>query len=131
MILLDTSALIKWICVPGKLSKKARKIIGEEIKKEEIFISSISVWEISLLIKKDRLGFFLDSDSWLEKVEKLPFIKFVPVDNTIAVKSVNLPNFENQDPADRIIIATALNLGAKLITSDRKIINYKKVQTLW
>lgn len=131
MIVLDTSALIRWTCVPEKLSQKASKAIAEEIKQGEIFISSISVWEIYLLIKNRRIGFFIDSDSWLEKVESLPFVKFVPVDNKIAILSVNLPDFSHKDPADRIIIATALQLGATLITSDKKILKYKKVQSLW
>lgn len=131
MILLDTSALIRWICVPEKLSKKARETIETEIQNKEILISSISVWEICLLIKKERLGFFIDPDSWLEEIENLPFIKFIPVDNKIAAYSVNLPDFTHKDPADRIIIATALNLGTKLITSDDKILSYKKVQTIW
>lgn len=131
MILLDTSALIRWICVPEKLSKKARKIIAVEIQNEEILISSISVWEICLLIKKERLGFFIDPDNWLAKIESLPFVRFIPVDNKIAAYSVNLPDFSHKDPADRMIVATALLNGAKLITSDEKILKYKKVQTIW
>jgi len=55
----------------------------------------------------------------------------VPIDNKIAVLSVNLPDFSHKDPADRIIIATALNLGVKLVTSDSKILNYKHVQAIW
>lgn len=130
MILLDTNVLIWWSTTPEKLSKKACKIIDETIKKEEILVSSISIWEVFLLIKKNRMGFSIDIDSWLEKLESLPFIKFIPVDNKIASQSVKL-DFDNSDPADRIIIATALNMGAKLITSDKKILNYSKIQTIW
>lgn len=130
MILLDTSALIRWICVPGQLSKRAGETIEKAIKKSEILISSISVWEICLLIKKNRVGFFVDPDTWLQKVESLPFVKFVPVDNRIAAKSVNLPDFPHKDPADRMIIATAREYGAILITSDKKILRYKHIQTL-
>lgn len=131
MILVDTSALIRWICVPEKLSKKARKTIDEEIKKEGISVSSISIWEIALLIKKGRIEFFIDSATWLEELEGLSFIRFIPIDNQIAQKSVNLDENFHKDPADRMIVATALLYGAKLITSDEKIINYKKVQTVW
>lgn len=131
MIVLDTHILIWWISIPGKLSKKACKIINESIKNQEIFISSISVLEIYNLIKKGRLELNTPADSWLQKVEGLPFVKFIPVDNRIAAQSVNLPNLLHKDPADRIIVATALNIGAKLVTSDRKILNYKKVQTVW
>lgn len=131
MIILDTNALIRWICAPEKLSKKARKIIEEISKKEQVLVSSISIWEISLLIKKDRIGFFIDADSWLEEMESLPFIRFIPIDNQIAAKSVNLDGNFHQDPADRMIVATALISGATVITSDKKILNYSKVQSIW
>lgn len=130
MILLDTNALIWWSTAPEKLSRKARQIIDGTIKKEEILVSSISVWEVYLLMKKNRVGFSIDVDSWLEKLESLEFVKFVPIDNKIAAQSVKL-DFDNSDPADRIIIATALNTGAKLVTSDRKILNYHHVQSIW
>ena len=131
MIVLDTNALIWWISNSEKLSRRARKTIEEAEKKKAIYISSISVLEIYTLVKKNKLKFNILADNWLEKVESLPYVNFVSMDNKIAVQSVNLPDFLHKDPADRIIIATALNLGAKLITSDQKIINYKKVQTLW
>lgn len=131
MIVLDTSALIRWVCIPAKLSKKARKTIEEAFEKGEICISSISVWEISLLIKKGRLGFFLDTDTWLEKIESLPAIQFVPIDNKIAVSSVSLPDYSHKDPADRMIIATAREYGATLVTSDKKILTYPHVESLW
>ena len=130
MILLDTSALIRWICVPEKLSKQAEKTIDAAIKQGEVLISSISVWEICLLIKKGRLDFFIDPNTWLAKIESMPSVKFVPVDNAVAVQSVNLPDFSHKDPADRIIIATAREYGATLITSDKRILNYKHVRTL-
>lgn len=130
MILLDTNALIWWSTAPEKLSRKARKLIEEAIKKEKILVSSISVWEVYLLMKKEKVRLSIDTDSWLQKLESLPFIRFVPIDNKIASQSVKL-DFENSDPADRIIIATALNFGAKLVTSDKKILNYQKVQSVW
>ena len=55
MILLDTNALIWWSTAPEKLSRKARQIIEDTIKKEEILVSSISVWEVYLLMKKNIL----------------------------------------------------------------------------
>lgn len=131
MIVLDTNVLIWWISTPEKLSKKAGQTIEKEAKDGEILVSSISVWEVYLLIKKDRLKFVTDVDSWLEKVESLPFIRFAPVDNQVASLSVKLPDFDNPDPADRMIVATALINGATLITSDKKILRYPHVQSLW
>ena len=131
MIVLDTHVLVWFISNPDKLSRSAIKRINEEIKQNEILISSISVWEIFMLIKKQRIKLSMHPQSWLEKVENLPFTQFVPVDNRIASQSVNLPEPLHNDPADRIIIATALSLSATLITSDRRILNYSHVQSLW
>lgn len=131
MIVLDTHILIWWVNSPQKLSKKAKKAIDEEKTKNGIFISSISTFEIYLLIKKGKLELTNYPDAWVERIESLPYVHFVPMDNQIAAASVNLPDFIHKDPADRIIIATALNLGAKLVTSDKKILEYSKVQTIW
>lgn len=131
MIVLDTHVLVWFVSSPDKLSRNAQKRIKEEIKKNEILISSISVWEIFMLIKKGRIKFSMHPESWLEKVESLPFIQFIPVDNQIASQSVNLPEPLHNDPADRIIIATALSHGAILITSDRRILNYSHASSLW
>ena len=131
MIVLDTNALIWWINDTQKLSKKARKIVKDAEETRTIYISSISVLEIYLLIKKRRLGLYRMADDWLQKVEDLSYVHFVPIDNKIAVLSVELADFVHKDPADRIIIATALNLGAKLVTSDKKMLDYKQVQSIW
>lgn len=131
MIVLDTNVLIWWISDSGKLSRKARKIIEEAEKKKAIYISSISVLEIHVLVKKGKLRLNTLADNWLEKIENLSYVHFVPIDNKIAVQSVKLDSFEHKDPADRIIIATALNIGAKLVTSDKKILDYPHVQSIW
>lgn len=132
MILLDTHALIWFVDKPQKLSKRARQAIYKEIKAENrILVSSISVWEIYLLVKKGKLELEINQDAWLEKIESLVFLQFIPIDNNIAAKSVTLPNTLHADPADRIIAATALEYGANLVTSDKKIHRCKLVKTLW
>ncbi|MBI2029156.1 type II toxin-antitoxin system VapC family toxin [Candidatus Gottesmanbacteria bacterium] len=132
MILLDTHVLIWYVNSPDKLSEKSSKKINLEIKnKNDILISSITVWEIYMLVKKGRLKLSLDVDTWIEKVEKLSFLQFVPVNNKIAAKSVILPGSFHKDPADRIIVSTALQNGATLITSDRRILKYSPLQSLW
>ena len=132
MILLDTHVLIWWTSIPEKLSKSAQSAIEGQIKsKKQILVSAISIWEIYLLVKKDRLKLALDIESWRKKLEELPELQFVPVDNTIAAKSVILPDPLHADPADRMIVATAREYGATLITSDKQLLNYPHVRSLW
>jgi PIN domain nuclease of toxin-antitoxin system len=78
-----------------------------------------------------RLEVSIDADTWINSVEALPFLAFVPVDNRIALRSVRLDGLSQRDPADRIIVATALGLGATLVTSDSKLRAYKPLTTLW
>lgn len=131
MIVLDTNALIWWVGHFNKLSKKAELSIEKARGEKAVYISSISVWEIYTLVKKGKLDLNTLPNNWLGKIEELSFVNFVPIDNKIAVLSVNLPDFSHKDPADRIIIATALSLGATLITSDKKILDYPQVQSVW
>lgn len=131
VILLDTHVLIWWISQPEKLSSKVKSRIDIESKKNEVLISSISIWEIYLLVKRNRLRLTMDLDTWVEKIEQIPFLHFIPVDSAIAAKSVKLPPPLHKDPADRMIIATALEENAVLVTSDKRIIRYTHVQTLW
>ena len=131
MIVLDTHAWVWWIGRPELLSEKAMQRIDGAMDDGSIHISSISCWEVSLLVKKGRLELTKDVEDWVAASEALPFFRFVPVDNRIALRSNLLTGRLNEDPADRIIIATAMVLGATLITKDRKIRSYSGVETLW
>jgi len=131
MIVLDTHAWIWFISNPNLLSKRARKAAETGVREKNILISSISAWEVVLLVAKKRLKLTLNAADWITKSENLPFIQFVPVTNAIAVKSVNLPQPLHADPADRIIIATALSVGAPLVTKDQKLLNYAPIKTIW
>jgi len=131
MIVLDTHAWIWFTSKPEALSKKAKKAVDAAVKEKNVLVSSISVWEVALLVNKKRLKLSMDVTDWIAKSESLPFIQFIPVSNSIAVKSVNLPQPLHQDPADRIIIATALSIGAPLITKDKRMADYAPVKTIW
>ena len=131
MILLDTHAWIWFISNPEKLSTKAEKFINKAKQENEILISSISAWEVAVLVSKKRLELTMDVSEWISSSEKLPFIRFIPVDNSIAVRSVYLPQPLHKDPADRIIIATSMKYGAPIITMDEKILRFPHVQSIW
>lgn len=131
MILLDTHAWVWWVSNPELLSRRARNAFNETMAAEAIYVSSMSAWEVAMLAAKGRLRLTTDVVSWIRKSEALPFISFAPVNNAIACGSVTLPESPPNDPADRIIISTALYLGARLITKDRKILNYGPAQAIW
>ena len=111
MILLDTHAWIWFLSDPGLISQKAIELVEKAVHNNAVYISSISIWEIALLVAKKRLILKIEISEWISKAERLRFFQFLPVDNSIALKSVNLPQPLHSDPADRIIIASALAPG--------------------
>ncbi|MDF1614364.1 type II toxin-antitoxin system VapC family toxin [Desulfurivibrio dismutans] len=131
MIVLDTHVWLWWLSNPEKLSPAAARAISDGVRDEGIIISSISSWEIALLVARGRLELAIDHRDWIGKTEGLPFVHFAPVDNIIALRSVDLPGDFHPDPADRIIVATAMTMALPLVTRDDKILNYPHLQTIW
>src|SRR5574340_1797837 len=132
MILLDTHVLVWWVSTQeGHLSKAAKRAISAELSGGEILVSSISAWEIAALVQRSRLVLSMDVSSWLATVGEIEAVRFVPVDNQIAVKSTELPGEFHKDPADRMIVATARRFAAPLVTADEKIRGYPHVKTIW
>ncbi len=131
MIVLDTHIWLWWISNPENLSTAANQAIDQAITENGIVISSISTWEIALLVDKERLKLSIDIRDWVRKTESLPFVRFMPVDNTISLRSITLPGQFHPDPADRIITATAMTMGLPLVTKDNKMISYPHVRTIW
>ena len=131
MILLDTHAWVWWVNDPRELSPAARRATESAREEGTIYVSSISAWEVALLVVKGRLQLTMDVEDWIARSEALPFLSFIPVDNRIAVRSTSLPGTLHSDPADRIIIASALTLGTSIVTKDEKIKRYRHVKTVW
>jgi len=131
VIVLDTHVLVWWVTGDTSLSKKAKNAIAREMSGGEIVVSSISAWEIAMLVAREKLVLTMDVGSWLLTVGEIEALRFVPVDVEIATKSVTLPGDFHHDPADRMIVATARKLAVPLVTKDTKIRAYAHVKTIW
>jgi PIN domain nuclease of toxin-antitoxin system len=132
VIVLDTHALIWWISNDNsRLSPKALQAIETGLSRDGVRASSISAWEIAMLVSKGKLDLSMDVSGWLEIAGQVNGFEFVPVDNVIAVRSLALPGAFHADPADRIIVALARELAAPLVTADEKIRRYAHVATIW
>ena len=129
-MVLDTHALVWWVS-GGPLSARARDAIARSARTGALRASSITVWEIAMLVARGRLELTLDVVEWLARVEAIESLRFVPVDNRIALASTSLPGEAPRDPADRLIVATARSLDAPLVTRDARLAAYRHVQTLW
>jgi PIN domain nuclease of toxin-antitoxin system len=132
VIVLDTHALIWWVTGDmSQLSSAAADAIASEQKGGEILVSSMTSWEIAMLVAKERIAISMDVETWLSLVSQIENVRFVPVDNEIAVKSTELPGDFHKDPADRMIVATARKFAAPLVSADEKIRAYAHVKTIW
>ena len=94
-------------------------------------MSAISCWEVSLLVQRGRLELAIAVEEWIARSEALPFLEFLPVDHRIAARANSLPGNLHADPADRLIVATALLHGLPLVTKDRRLRRFPHVETIW
>lgn len=132
MIVLDTHAWVWWVSSPERVPKKARRTVDEAVRAGgPVLISTISAWEVAMLVARGRLVLTLEVEGWIANTEALPFVQFVPVDNRIALRAVSLPEFPHRDPADRMIVATAVGFGVPLVTGDTRLHQYRPVDTIW
>ena len=128
MMVLDTHAWIWYAVKSDKLSKRARVACN---KAEMLLVSAISTWEVAMLVSKGRLGFDRDVERWIGEALSLPRVRLEPLTPRIAVRSTRLPGELNGDPADRIIIATALEHGVPVVTKDKQLRAYDHLRTVW
>ncbi len=126
--LLDTHIWIWAVSKPDKLSEEI-KIISKD-DSNELFISSISVWEFIVLVEKGKIIISKSIDEWIEEALIQSNIKIIPIDMEIAIKSRKV-NLSHQDPADRFIAATALVNQLTLITSDSKLAESNEISILF
>lgn len=122
-IVLDTCALIWWSLDPDKLSTTAKNACTEMEKVKNGLVASISIWEIAIKIKNQKLDLGVDLDQYVATLKKSDVVQIVPVDEDIWLKSVSL-DWTHRDPADRVVVALAEIKKAAIITSDRQIKNF-------
>jgi PIN domain nuclease of toxin-antitoxin system len=125
-IMIDTHILHWFVSESSALNVRFQKKIEEISENGRIFISAISIWEIALLVRKRRMALSSPMEKWVNLAMSFQNFKMIDLDSQIAIESNNLPGFFHEDPADRIIVATARTLDIPLITADQKILDYAK-----
>jgi PIN domain nuclease of toxin-antitoxin system len=125
--LLDTHIWIWSLLDPKQLSKKVHKeLVNPD---NELWLSSISVWEFMILVERGRVVLNSEIDLWLDQaMKKAPMLE-APITHEIARNSrtVRLPH---QDPADRFIAATAMTLELTLISADERMLHSRDFRVL-
>ena len=121
MILLDTHVMLWMRAGERRLGPIARRAIDRAWMNGEVAVSAISFWEIALLREKGRVRLPGDVGPWRREQLQQGMIE-IPVDGGLGIRAVSLPDF-HADPADRLIVATALD-GHRLVTADERILGW-------
>ena len=120
MVLLDTSTLVFWTLDPERLTQTAEQAI---MNADRVCLSSISIWEIGIKVRKDKLVLPLSIRDFAENLERTDRVEVLPVDVRTWIGNLEL-DWNHRDPADRTIVATAKLHNCPLVTSDATILNF-------
>lgn len=131
MILLDTCAVIWDALARQQLSPKALNAINKADEFNALIISDITIWEIAMLVNKERIKIDTTVSNFVNLYLQTRNISVVQISPEIAELSVNFDSEINKDPADRIISATSIIQNAQLVTADQNLISSEIVDTLW
>ena len=126
-IVLDTCALIWWSLDPDRLSQDAKNACQQMEKAKNGIVPSISIWEIAIKIKNNKLDLGVDLNKYINSLKQSNVVSIISIDEDIWLESVRL-EWNHRDPADRILVALANLNQSPIITADREIRSfYSKV----
>ena len=106
-------------------------MVRDASTRDEVVASTISIFEIATLVRRERLRLNVDLDRWLAAVQAIPDLRFAPITSEIARLAAAFDANFPGDPADRLVAATTKVFGARLVTADRRIRAEKVVETVW
>ncbi len=127
-VLLDTHVVHWWSAEPNRVSPTARETLEAA---DELAVAAVSWYELAWLAKHERITVTVPIRTWLERLAAQ--LRTIPPTPAIADTAVSLPSAFPSDPADRMIYATAIEHGLKLVTKDQKIRNHDRPRsaTVW
>lgn len=129
-LLLDTHVwLWRTAAKADRLGAQARDALADA--ESELHLSPISVWETLILARKGRLVLAPTPAEFVHDAVSRSGTSSVPLSNAIAIRAESLDGFGSQDPADRFLVATALEHGLTLVTADRTMQAFEPVATIW
>jgi PIN domain nuclease of toxin-antitoxin system len=128
VIVLDTHAWIWHVTESDRLSKSARAHIKRE---EALGVHPISCWEVATLVERGRLRFQQSVAQWVELAVARPKIELLGCSAAAAVRAAQLGDTFPADPADRLIVAAALEANVPLVTKDERIREWGGIKVIW
>jgi PIN domain nuclease of toxin-antitoxin system len=128
LIVLDTHAWIWHVAEDVRLGHRARLRIR---RAATLGVHPVSCWEVAMLVDRQRLRLTMDVAQWIDLALSHPRIELLPFTASAAIRAAGLGGSFPGDPADRFIVAAALELDAPLVTRDTRISDWGQVPTVW
>lgn len=122
MMLLDTHVLVWLDAGSDKLGKQAQRAIESAFETDEIAVCAISFWELAMLQQRGRIT-LPPLRAWREELLSMG-LREIAVDGQIGLAAAELQDF-HPDPADRLIVATAIQRNAVLASADARILEWR------
>jgi PIN domain nuclease of toxin-antitoxin system len=129
VILLDTHVLLWWAVDPDRLSSAAAASL-QAMERRGGFASAISIWELGVKIQRGKLELGITIEEFTRRIEKTQAVQLLAVDTATWLRSLELP-WDHRDPADRVIVATALLQRVPLVTADSEIQRFDGIECIW
>lgn len=123
-LLLDTHVWLGLVTGNAILSPGFVRAADHAAENDRILVAPISIWEIGMLSEKKRIILDKDPLDWIQMTLEEFGFKLAPFSPKIAIESTRLPDLVHADPANRILVATAREENAVLVTCDEKLLAY-------
>jgi PIN domain nuclease of toxin-antitoxin system len=120
-LLLDTHIALWLDSGDDRLDTSRRTVEAAWQGGGRLFLSAVSVWEIAVLVDKGFVELDLPVAAWADRFVGRPGVEALSLDHKAAALAYNLGDFDHRDPADRLLIATAIGCGCALVTHDDRI----------
>lgn len=131
LIVLDTHVLLWWVSGYERISAPAQRAIRRGSEDRNVHASAISMFEIATALRRGRLELAIPPEQFLADLATLPDVSFAPVTVDIARTAGRLSADFPGDPADRLIVSTAIVLGASLVSADERLRRMPGLAVIW
>ena len=128
-IIVDTHIFIWDVLGSSRLSDRMKSIMDE--CDDCLYVSSITFWEVGMLVGKNRLSLNVSVDKFCDVGLRKRQYKVLPISPLIANTVSLYANAINKDPADRIIAATTMVHNATLLTEDNNLKGFDFLKTTY
>lgn len=126
-ILLDTHVVLWMAFDSSRLKDTTRRRLEAEWRGGgSLLVSAVTAWEIAMLADSGRATLDCSPAAWVERFAARPGVEIIPLGWRAAARAYAWPHLEHRDPADRLLMATALENDYELATYDARILAFAR-----